>query len=129
MRLRHSARTDVGQKRDHNEDDFGVGEGAQITELGGVFIVADGMGGHAAGEVASRLLLRQCFPAITPIHLRLRENALQQAFERANERIYVEGHGNMEPLALLRFSSVTRYGLQMLAIVVLICSAGMESNK
>ncbi len=95
MRLRHSARTDVGQKRDHNEDDFGVGEGAQITELGGVFIVADGMGGHAAGEVASRLAVETVLSSYYANPSELRENALQQAFERANERIYVEGHGSM----------------------------------
>ena len=51
MRLRYvaAAKTDVGQKRQGNEDRF------CLDPALGLYVVADGMGGHAAGEVASRL--------------------------------------------------------------------------
>jgi len=49
VRLRYAAKTDVGMKRAHNEDYFSLIEDEKV------FIVADGMGGHACGEVASKL--------------------------------------------------------------------------
>ena len=50
--IRFHAATDVGKVRDHNEDNFLVDKKLAL------FVVADGMGGHAAGEVASAIAVR-----------------------------------------------------------------------
>ena len=49
MKLLAAGATNVGMKRTHNEDNL-----IQVPEEN-LFIVADGMGGHACGEVASEI--------------------------------------------------------------------------
>ncbi len=73
VHLRWGARTDVGLVRDHNEDSYLL--------QAPLFCVSDGMGGHAAGEVASRITvetLAQETPA-TPNDVQLGE-----CIEKAN---------------------------------------------
>lgn len=98
--------TDTGQVREHNEDSL-----FQLTmclenngqrQSYGVYIVADGMGGHAAGEIASGMAVRTAARFITEHYLqqmmagsRLYHEAEMQALARqavlaANEAIYRE---------------------------------------
>jgi protein phosphatase len=101
------ARTDLGRTRDHNEDAFLVADlSARTTDLthggphrvgerGTIFLVADGMGGAAAGELASSMAADLIFrhliqstaatDAATPEQFALQ---LRSAVEGANARIH-----------------------------------------
>jgi protein phosphatase len=95
MKVHHSARTDVGRTRDHNEDSYGVGEGEQVERFGELLVVCDGMGGHAAGEIASRVAVDTILSDYYAVDDEERNGALEQAFSHANEQIYASGHGSM----------------------------------
>lgn len=61
--LADAGQTDVGRQRDHNEDCFFIASSqqqqasnsGQRTQARGLYVLCDGMGGHAGGEVASQL--------------------------------------------------------------------------
>ncbi len=53
MKIRYAGSTHVGMKRAHNEDNFFL-----LAEEN-LYIVADGMGGHASGEVASQMAVEE----------------------------------------------------------------------
>ncbi len=71
--------TDIGPRRERNEDAVAVLERE-------TYVVADGMGGYAAGEVASRILVETVRAALLP-EARIDERSLAQAVLRANEAI------------------------------------------
>lgn len=57
-RVSFAARTDLGRVRENNEDkfEFFLPDGErELASRGSIFLVCDGMGGHAAGQIASEL--------------------------------------------------------------------------
>src|SRR5215207_6246772 len=95
MKLRYSARTDVGKKREINEDSYGPPELAAQNGAGQLLVVCDGMGGHAAGEVASSLGVETIMDVYHASTEDDRAAVLRRAFEEANQRIFEQGHGTM----------------------------------
>ena len=100
-------KTDLGRTRDHNEDTFLVADLStrnaslqlevrqhEVGPRGSVFIVADGMGGAAAGEVASAMATNVIFTHLTTVWAEDTEVTAQrfafrmkEAVELANARI------------------------------------------
>lgn len=81
--------TDIGNGRKVNEDDYFF-TSEQVGDLPNLCLVADGLGGHKAGEVASRLaidsIVNYCLSTIEP-NL---EKLLVDAYQFANEVVYKE---------------------------------------
>ena len=92
MQLTHAACSDIGKRRTHNEDSFLLLPDERL------FAVCDGMGGHAAGEVASKLACE----AIAAFYASTRgedgagradERRLADAIRLANAQILEAGEG------------------------------------
>src|SRR6516225_1891765 len=67
LRLLAVSRTDAGLQREQNEDACFVQLSEESGEAAGLFIVADGMGGYHAGEVASKLAVETIRDALLPL--------------------------------------------------------------
>ncbi len=80
--------TNLGRIRDNNEDQVNIFE----TQTSLVLAVADGMGGHHAGEVASQIAIESVQAAMPylPVHYnkQLAKKWLVEIFEYANQKIY-----------------------------------------
>ena len=105
MEYKAFALTNVGKVRKNNEDSY------FSTDRDGVFIVADGMGGHKAGEVASgmakEIISSKLLGLTSADNL---ENSIREAFLEANEKVRTtakesadrEGMGSTCVLLMLR---------------------------
>ncbi|GCE17473.1 Stp1/IreP family PP2C-type Ser/Thr phosphatase [Dictyobacter kobayashii] len=98
LRLDVAQLTDVGRKRPHNEDNMAyvIPRDSQVmTKKGALFIVADGMGGHAAGEVASEIAV----DTVSNVYYQDENDdiplSLMNAIKRANALIHQRAAENM----------------------------------
>ena len=95
--LRYAAVSDVGMRRANNQDAYNVvlaGDEAQLHKRGHLFVVADGMGAHVAGELASKLAADRI-----PHHYHKFDDysapeALQRAVLEANSEVNQRGRAN-----------------------------------
>jgi len=104
-------KTDVGLIREHNEDNFLVadvtnavraGDGRdpftfKVGDKGALLLVCDGMGGAAAGEVASQMAADAIYESLVAAGPLPRDGfarLLRRAVERANERIFIQSRDN-----------------------------------
>ncbi len=96
-KITYSALTDVGMKRKGNEDAF------IVAEEYGLYVVCDGMGGHASGEVASAMTADEMvafmqlheddgdLPYEIDMSATGEEQILSNSIQHANDKVYVAG--------------------------------------
>ncbi len=92
-------RTDVGRRRTNNQDSANVlpPSGPQQYKLRGwLFLVADGMGAHAAGEEASRIAAERVPLVYEKLAARSPPLALRRAMEQTNDEIHDKGERTPE---------------------------------
>jgi len=85
------AKTDLGSVRENNEDKFDFLEptkGGQLAGKGRLYGVADGMGGHSAGQIASELALKTVIRSYYADQSTVIVNSLHYAITEANGLIF-----------------------------------------
>src|SRR5262245_44791202 len=111
IRITAFGKTDVGLIREHNEDNLLIADVSQAVRLnepseplnvplgpkGALFLVCDGMGGAAAGEVASQMAVEAIAGTLegaTPLERDPFARRLRHAIEDANDRIFAQSRDN-----------------------------------
>lgn len=91
--------TDVGLQRKNNQDSYSVmlAPNAEAWEKRGhVFLVADGMGGHAAGELASKIAADNVPHTYTKLGTVAAPSALVKSIKDANGQIHSRGKSSVD---------------------------------
>jgi serine/threonine protein phosphatase PrpC len=97
--LESAALSDVGLRRGNNQDSYVVVLAADDDDWrrrGNLFLVADGMGAHAAGELASKMACESIGHAYRKLLDRQPDIALTEAVVAANTAIHDRGQANAE---------------------------------
>src|ERR1019366_5979392 len=122
--LEVASRSDVGRVRPANEDNFGYDQKL------GIFVVCDGMGGHAAGEIASQIAVDTILAYFSEHAPNVEDNAfledapvgarlLAEAVKKANDAIlnYAEEHKNTTGMGTTLVAARFSYGVFSIANV------------
>ncbi len=97
--LEHAALTDVGLRRGNNQDNYCVflaNSEQDFAARGHLFIVADGMGAHAAGELASKIAVDTIPLAYHKLRDKQPAEALLEAVTETNAQIHSRGMASPE---------------------------------
>ncbi|MDH3216704.1 MAG: Stp1/IreP family PP2C-type Ser/Thr phosphatase [Candidatus Krumholzibacteria bacterium] len=90
MKLEAASLSDIGQVRQKNEDATGryhPEDEKELAEKGAIFVVADGMGGHRGGEIASELAVETVISLYYASNEKEPTESLRECFAEANKRI------------------------------------------
>jgi len=108
-RIQHVALTDVGLRRSNNQDNYAVmlaPNQESWQAQGHLFVVADGMGAHAAGELASKLAADTIPHTYSKLRGKSVSQAIRTAVKEANHEIHSRGQTYAEFRGMGTTSSV-----------------------
>ncbi len=114
LRSESAGLTDIGLRRSHNEDAI------FLSDEAGLYLVADGMGGHACGEVASAMAIETVSEKFASPDREKPSFLLQEAIREANGRIFQYSREKIKPPE--GTETLTGYGTMGTTIAALLLS-------
>lgn len=93
--MKSYAKTDVGMRRSMNQDSLYCSD-EPVGSFRNLFIVADGMGGHRAGDTASRMCIENMISMIQGSDQNTPVTIFEEACAYANQKVYQAANSNPE---------------------------------